>query len=159
MFTRLIKERDVKGKIKSYELLFDGKPIPEGKKYCPSCKHLLDTSSFSAKGNACKPCATQRAKNWRVVKENNPNWRKERNAQIAENSRKLKRKMVELMGDICNDCGVKYPDVVYDFHHIDPSKKDFTIGKSRNWSKIEKELEKCEMLCANCHRIRHFHNG
>lgn len=159
MFTRLIKERDEQGKIKSYELLFDGKPIPEGKKYCPSCKQLLDLSSFSAKGNACKTCATQRAKNWRVVKENNPDWRKERNAQIVENNRKLKRKMVELKGDCCSACGNKYPDVVYDFHHLDPSEKDFNIGQSRNWSKIEKELAKCVMLCANCHRIEHFHNG
>lgn len=158
MFTRLIKERDEQGKIKSYELLFDGKPIPDGKKYCPSCKHLLDLSSFSAKGNACKSCATQRAKNWRVVKENNPDWRKERNAQLADNNRKLKRKMVELMGDVCNDCVQQYPDYVYDFHHLDPSQKDFNIGSSRNWSKIEKELSKCVMLCANCHRIRHFHN-
>ena len=159
MFTRLIKERDKQGKIKSYELLFDGKPIPKGKKYCPSCTQLLDLSSFSAKGNACKPCASQRTKNWAVVKENNPNWRKERNAQIAENSRKLKRKMVELKGDCCSSCGNKYPDVVYDFHHLDPSQKDFNIGSSRNWLKIEKELAKCVMLCANCHRIEHFHNG
>jgi hypothetical protein len=159
MFTRLIKERDEQGKIKSYELLFDGKPIPEGKKYCPSCTQLLDLSSFSAKGNACKTCATQRAKNWRVVKENNPDWRKERNAQIVENNRKLKRKMVELKGDCCSACGNQYPDVVYDFHHLDPSEKDFNIGQSRNWPKIEKELAKCVMLCANCHRIEHFHNG
>ena len=159
MFTRLIKERDEQGKIKSYELLFDGKPIPDGKKYCPSCTQLLDKSSFSAKGNACKTCATQRSKNWRVVKENNPDWRKERNAQIAENSRKLKRKMVELKGDCCSKCGNQYPDVVYDFHHLDPSQKDFNIGSSRNWPKIEKELAKCIMLCANCHRIEHFHNG
>lgn len=158
MFTRLIKERDNQGKIKSYELLFDGKPIPEGKKYCPSCKQLLDLSSFSAKGNACKACATQRAKNWRVVKENNPDWRKERNAQLADNNRQLKRKMVELMGNVCADCVHQYPDYVYDFHHLDPAQKDFSIGKSRNWSKIEKELSKCVMLCANCHRIRHYNN-
>ncbi len=156
MFTRLIKERDDQGKIKSYELLFDGKPIPEGKKYCSPCKQLLDLSRFSAKGNACKECATQRAKNWRVVKENNPNWRKERNAQIAENNRKLKRKMVELMGDVCSDCCMQYPDFVYDFHHLDPTQKDFSIGKSRDWEKIEKELAKCVMLCSNCHRIRHY---
>jgi hypothetical protein len=158
MFTRLIQERDEKGRIKANSILFDGKPIPENKKYCPVCKNLLEKEAFSDKGNACKSCAVEKTRKWRVSKENNPNWRKERNAQLAENSRKLKRKAVVLKGDVCFDCGQQYPDAVYDFHHIDPTQKDFSIGKSRNWSKIEKELEKCVMLCSNCHRIRHFHN-
>ena len=158
MLTRVIKERDEKGRIKGYEVRFNGELIPEGKKYCPVCEQLLDIAAFSKHGNACKSCAVKRANNWRVVKENNPNWRKERNAQIAENSRKLKRKMVELKGDCCSACGGKFPDVVYDFHHVDPSTKDFSIAKSRNFEKIKKELEKCVMLCSNCHRIEHFHN-
>jgi hypothetical protein len=43
------------------------------------------------------------------------------------------------------------------FHHIDPSKKEFTIGKMRNYSldKIQQEIDKCEVLCAHCHETFH----
>jgi len=158
MFTRLIKERHSDGKIKEIELLFDGKPIPDTHKYCPSCEQLLDKSFFSSKGNVCKPCAIERSKKWRVSKLENPNWRKERNQQIKENGRKRKRELVSLMGDKCFDCHQQFPDYVYDFHHLNPKEKDFTIAKFRSISKIKEELKKCVMLCSNCHRIRHFND-
>jgi hypothetical protein len=42
------------------------------------------------------------------------------------------------------------------FHHLDPSHKDFTIGgKSKSWNKIQSELDKCVLLCANCHAEVH----
>lgn len=56
----------------------------------------------------------------------------------------------------CTDCGGKYPYYVLDFDHI--GEKDFTIGHFRNTTlsleKIKKEIEKCEVVCANCHRFR-----
>jgi hypothetical protein len=45
-----------------------------------------------------------------------------------------------------------------EFHHPDPSKKEFAIsvdGIYRTWEKIRKELESCVMLCANCHAEVH----
>tara|TARA_R110000744_G_scaffold249195_2_gene365460 strand:- start:7056 stop:7361 length:306 start_codon:yes stop_codon:yes gene_type:complete len=69
-----------------------------------------------------------------------------------------KAKSVVYMGGKCNHCGWLYEVLdVFEFHHIDPSKKDFAIGKFLNcsWEKIKKELDKCVMLCANCHRIEH----
>lgn len=45
-----------------------------------------------------------------------------------------------------------------DFHHLDPTQKDFGFGAkgyTRAWSKIQKELDKCVMLCSNCHRETH----
>lgn len=70
-----------------------------------------------------------------------------------------KRLAVEWAGGKCFDCGFT-TDVleVYDFHHLDPTKKDFTLGYLVNfsWERMLPELEKCVMLCANCHRIRHY---
>jgi len=40
------------------------------------------------------------------------------------------------------------------FHHLDPSKKDFGVGSkglTKAWKKVEKELEKTVLLCSNCH--------
>jgi hypothetical protein len=42
------------------------------------------------------------------------------------------------------------------FHHRDPSEKDFAIsGTSWAWDRIKKELDKCDLLCMNCHAERH----
>lgn len=46
-----------------------------------------------------------------------------------------------------------------DFHHIDPAIKDGTVSEMRNWSweRLQREIEKCIVLCSNCHRK--FHAG
>ena len=44
------------------------------------------------------------------------------------------------------------------FHHLDPSKKDFGLsmrGLTRSWEKMRTELDKCILLCANCHAEVH----
>ena len=63
-----------------------------------------------------------------------------------------------LFGNQCHDCGDKHPQYVYEFHHINPKEKRFTIGGhnlNRKWEEVLLEATKCEMLCANCHKIRH----
>ena len=66
----------------------------------------------------------------------------------------------------CMDCGGSFPDYCMDFHHIDEESKDpafkRTNGKSmmmemQKWSidRIDAEIDKCEIICACCHRIRH----
>jgi len=45
-----------------------------------------------------------------------------------------------------------------EFHHLKTNEKDFGIsqkGYTRSWVKVKKELDKCVMLCANCHREIH----
>lgn len=58
----------------------------------------------------------------------------------------------------CLNCGEKRIQVLQ-FHHLDPSKKDINISmaSNRGWSikRIEKEISKCIILCANCHLIEH----
>ena len=64
---------------------------------------------------------------------------------------------VEYKGGSCEKCGYdKYPDVL-EFHHLDPTEKEAAWNKMRlwNWKKITAELDKCSMLCANCHREVH----
>ena len=57
------------------------------------------------------------------------------------------------------ECGENHPATL-DFHHIDASKKDSSISRAlvRGWSidRIKKELNKCKVLCANCHRKLHW---
>tara|TARA_Y100000996_G_scaffold387469_1_gene346285 strand:- start:348 stop:626 length:279 start_codon:yes stop_codon:yes gene_type:complete len=67
----------------------------------------------------------------------------------------------------CADCGKEFPDVCMDFHHLDESAKLDAIkaragNRSMLWTlckysreRIDEELNKCVVLCACCHRIRH----
>ena len=62
----------------------------------------------------------------------------------------------------CEHCGIEYNGVnacIFDFHHIDPSLKDTEVSimlYSPYFSeRIKEELDKCIMLCSNCHRIEH----
>ena len=70
----------------------------------------------------------------------------------------LKLKAVEYKGSKCEICSYDKCLRSLVFHHIDPSQKDFSIGesrpghkKSRNWELIKIELDKCQLLCQNCH--------
>jgi hypothetical protein len=58
----------------------------------------------------------------------------------------------------CKECGdSRY--WVLDFHHRDPKEKDIevsTLIRKGNKNKIIKEVEKCDVLCSNCHRDLHF---
>lgn len=71
--------------------------------------------------------------------------------------RNLKKKCVEYLGGKCASCKGVYHPAVYDFHHKDPDKKDFSLSKrsTTNFQNIVKELDKCLLLCSNCHRIEH----
>jgi len=59
--------------------------------------------------------------------------------------------------DGCIFCGNKNP-LCLDFDHIDPSTKDFTpataIQGGYAWDRVLQEIDKCQLVCANCHRIK-----
>lgn len=72
--------------------------------------------------------------------------------------RERKQRAVAALGGSCKGCGRRFPARVFEFHHLDASKKEFAIsagGITRRWEKIEAELAKCVLLCANCHRETH----
>jgi len=59
----------------------------------------------------------------------------------------------------CADCGNKYPPTCMDFDHRDPSQKEFNLGSEAiremySLEKLQAEIDKCDIVCANCHRIR-----
>jgi len=79
---------------------------------------------------------------------------------MKEHARKRKKEAIELMGGRCYNCQGIFHQAVYDFHHIDPKEKEAGIAKllqsySVDHPKIQQELEKCILLCSNCHRTLH----
>lgn len=58
----------------------------------------------------------------------------------------------------CGNCGT-VDQRILDLHHTDEKKKSFTVGYFRRalgFERIKREVRKCEVLCANCHRILHY---
>jgi hypothetical protein len=77
---------------------------------------------------------------------------------VSARRRKIREMAISYKGDCCSICGYKKCSEALEFHHLNPEEKDFTIsgrGYSQSWQKIKKELDKCVMLCANCHREVH----
>lgn len=79
-----------------------------------------------------------------------------RSCQVTLWRKRMKLKALAYMGGECTSCGFKKYAVSLEFHHIDPSQKDFSLsGVTIAWERMKKELEKCVLLCANCHRAVH----
>lgn len=65
--------------------------------------------------------------------------------------------MIRLYGHLpCMDCGNNYPWECMDFDHRPGTHKSFTMANALHytWATVEAEVEKCDLVCANCHRIR-----
>lgn len=69
---------------------------------------------------------------------------------------RTKTAAVKYKGGKCERCGWTGPIAAFEFHHIDDN-KEFAVGACANkkWEVVKKEVDKCELLCSNCHRIEH----
>ena len=132
------------------------------KKVCSKCKRELEVSNFRWKNKSkgllhsqCKDCQKAQEKiHYQESKERQESVRstaefqKERNILLVEKARQCG----------CKKCG-ETRFYVLDFHHRDPSQKEYTINrmiKSASFDKLLQEIEKCDVLCANCHREFHY---
>ena len=87
-------------------------------------------------------------------------YREKRLARIYERKAAIYQYVQNLKSQLyCVDCGERHPATLQ-FHHLNSEDKVFNIGKaaSRGTSldRIKKEMQKCIVLCANCHAIRHY---
>lgn len=116
------------------------------KKECTGCKKTKLITDFYKKNdretghNLCKSCFNQ---------------------YCVSRWQKRKIQAIEYKGGRCVDCGFDhptYPPDIFEFHHLNPNEKEFDWNKLKltSWNKIVSELDKCVLLCANCHRIRHY---
>ena len=73
------------------------------------------------------------------------NWRK-----------RTKIKLIQYKGGECEICDYKKSIWALEFHHKDPNEKDFGIsGKSWSFERLKKEVDKCILVCSNCHQEIH----
>lgn len=77
---------------------------------------------------------------------------------VNKRRRKLKILALEYKGGKCIICGYSRCIRALEFHHIDSKEKDFGIGETgatRSWNEIKDELDKCILVCSNCHAEIH----
>ncbi len=77
---------------------------------------------------------------------------------VRNRRKKIRIMAIEYKGGKCEQCAYSCCLEALEFHHTDPTKKDFNIsirGYTRSWKRVQEELDKCVMLCANCHREAH----
>ncbi|MBV9358622.1 MAG: hypothetical protein JO023_24195 [Chloroflexi bacterium] len=130
---------------------------------CTRCRRVLDETKFNFKNRArgirsshCKSCSRayvrehyQRNIDYYVAKAR----KRSGPARLSVRAKLL----AYLLEHPCIDCGEADP-VVLDFDHVDAATKLVEVAVLvRNlvgWRRIEAEIAKCEVRCANCHRRR-----
>jgi len=73
---------------------------------------------------------------------------------VTDSRIKKKTELVKTFGGKCKICGYNRYIGALDFHHLDPSKKKFSLsvkGLCYSWKIILQEAKKCVILCKNCH--------
>jgi len=75
--------------------------------------------------------------------------------KVARRRKKIKELAVAYKGGKCEICGYNRCIAALEFHHKDPTQKEFGIaskGYTRSWERVKAELDKCQLVCSNCHR-------
>lgn len=109
----------------------------DGRRQCTMCKEVLPfaefspTNEFGGLNSYCKICA---------------------NKKKLKHCQKFKKECVEYKGGGCVFCGYNKCLAALEFHHRDPTKKEFTILTEA----IKNELDKCNLVCSNCHKEIHY---
>ena len=127
-------------------------------KKCSRCKNDKEPAEFRKNSKAhdglsvwCRPCFAEYE---RVRYQNGDRARKETNR--ARTTEKNREALWEYLSTTpCVDCGISDPRVL-EFDHKDALTKTSNVCEmlGNSWSRIMDEINKCDVRCANCHRIR-----
>lgn len=129
-------------------------------KTCYKCKRELPVSAFARNASRADGLQSQcrECKNVYSAQHHRLNADRIREGRRARRERLREKVRIYKSARPCMDCGKSYPHYVMDFDHRDPSAKISEIANMlkdcRPWVIILEEIEKCDLVCANCHRVR-----
>lgn len=133
--------------------------INTDKKFCSTCNKDLPKNNFrinkTKKDGLQSQCiACRKAYNQEHYKKNKKSY--------INKAKKSNEKMVKWYNDLksslkCQQCGEDHPACLH-FHHRSPEEKEFNISSNvkTGKTKLLKEINKCDVLCANCHAKVHY---
>lgn len=124
--------------------------LPSRQSICACCKNGFSQRPHGNPRKLCDECK-EKFSSVTAIKTRN-------RVRFAGSRRKAY--VVRKLGGKCSTCGYDKNTAALELHHIDPSQKEFMVNAktlaSDDFSKIEKELLKCRLLCRNCHAEQHF---
>lgn len=139
--------------LKKYSLKTSGKAggkrkttVIDGKKKCSKCGENKPVVQFHSRKDRpgtlqpfCKQCGAK---------------------AVSNREKRIKLACIKYKGGKCESCGIESDDSntgIFEFHHAEPEHKDFSISsaKGKSIQHLTTELDKCQLLCANCHVKRH----
>ena len=76
---------------------------------------------------------------------------------VKDSRKRRKEDIVYVMGGHCQICGYNKAITALELHHLNPEEKEFGIGAilNKDWELMNSEIQKCILVCANCHREIH----
>lgn len=134
-------------------------------KVCVSCKEEKNLSEFNyrnkEKGTYSSNCKLCKSKIDSKLYKSNHTGRKSKIRLVKKSKINENRKIVKdiKLDSECYLCGDKR-HYVLDFHHLISEEKEIEIGllvkRASSTDRLIKEIDKCVLLCSNCHRELHF---
>jgi len=125
-------------------------------KTCPKCKQTLDIKKFYFRKTPTptpRPTPTPTPMSYCIncVK-----------TQVSQRQKEFKKQCVNYKGGKCEICDYNRNIAALEFHHLNPDEKDFEISRQfkQGFNQVViDELNKCKLVCANCHREVHYPNN
>lgn len=143
-----------------YKATVDPTTVPRYKdrlcKKCAEVKPCRWMTTFTQTGNPeyralCDECWNERGRERATAS------RVRLTSQKIDRARKRKQECISYLGGECQACGYSNCSKALTFHHIDPDTKSFNISEKVDapWEVVREELDKCVLLCFNCHMEEH----
>ena len=167
-FLRQLRERpcvDCGGVFEPHQMDFDHRdPRTKSFKVTTGRAMLMSTDRLLAEVGKCDVvCANcHRIRSWKAQLERLEALPPEARTGRADYLRLRYRSRVEILNRLrdrpCGDCGARYPPCAVDFDHIDAPAKTNAVSRmaSNSLERMLAEANKCDIVCANCHRMRTY---
>ena len=134
---------------------------------CTQCKITQTLDHFYLHQSRCKSCISAYNKHNREQRRLNLlKWRCNNPERMKEFAAKFRKKHIPILQDIvalnkakpCVDCQKQFPPIVMDFDHLEGYQKikdiSTLVHSGCSVARLKAEIAKCEIVCANCHRLR-----
>lgn len=137
-------------------------PCMTATRQCPRCHAQLPLSAFAFRDRAhtkiqsyCRACSAAAWRDWYGTEAN-----RARHLRLVASRRRrriehVRAWLVDLKDTPCADCGRRFPPEAMDFDHLEGKRGNVSrMAHSVGMDALRKEVDKCEVVCATCHRIR-----
>lgn len=138
---------------------FNGKIIKYEEGLCKDCGIKIKIRKGTKK-EYCGECSTK----YKVVRTRQSKsiiggkYKNKATEYVCEHNREKKEELIKYKGGKCFFCGYEKYSGALEFHHINPGEKEFNVNLGnlgKSWERIFAEVDKCVLICSNCHRELH----